>query len=83
MAIGIGKTIGSDPHNEKRSKGLKIIQDMGFRGIVSVTAYYGADIYDVTDDGIEYKGFRHYGAEGYEPVNYAILLRQHKRESRA
>lgn len=41
--------------------------------MVSVTAYFAADIYEITDDHIVYKGRFRYGTEGFMIQNFINL----------
>ena len=70
-------TIGSSPYNAARMTRLNALHAAGFRGKVSVTAYYAADIYVVDDAGVHYDGRYRYGAPGFMAQNYGRLYTQY------
>ena len=75
-------TIGSSPYNATRMTRLNALHDAGYRGKVSVTAYFAADIYDVDDDGVHYDGRYRYGAPGYMAQNYGHLYTRYVTSAR-
>lgn len=65
--------IGSTPYNDTRWRKLWALQHAGYRGHVSCTAYYAADVYDLTDREVKYIGRFGFGRNGYEAQNFARL----------
>ena len=68
-----GGTIGSNAYSAVRMQKLKRLKEAGYRGKVSVTAYFAADVYEITDDHIVYKGRFRYGKEGFMIQNFNNL----------
>ena len=65
--------IGSTPDNSTRLSKLQALQVAGYRGRVSLTAYYSADIYEITDDAVQYLGRVKYKEDGWMPCNFQEL----------
>jgi len=72
--------VGSKADNALRIEKLKRLHKAGYRGTVSITAYYAVDVYELTDAEIKYKGRKAYGADGWEPVNFRALYSQYVTE---
>ena len=68
--------IGSDPSCSVRWDRLTTLKDAGYRGIVSVTALFAADIYEVRDDDIEFLGRIRYKDDGWMCCNFARLYKK-------
>lgn len=66
-------TIGASPFNRLRETMLDGIFAAGYRGKVSATAYYAADIYTVDDSGWSYDGRYGYYDPRWMPVNLGRL----------
>lgn len=66
-------TIGSNAYSAVRMQKLKRLKEAGYRGMVSVTAYFATDIYEITDDHIVYQGRFRYGTEGFMIQNFNNL----------
>jgi len=69
--------IGSSPSNPRRRQRLQALHAAGYRGDVSITAYYACDRYSITDDGVRYMGRYRYGSDGFMPQNLACLYTQY------
>ena len=69
--------IGASPSNPRRRQRLQALHAAGYRGSVSVTAYYACDRYEVTDDGVRYVGRYRYGSDVFMPQNFAGLYTQY------
>lgn len=69
--------IGSSPNNPLRRQRLQALHAAGYRGDVSVTAYYACDRYAITDSGVRYVGRYRYGDNGFMLQNFADLYTQY------
>lgn len=70
-------TIGNGPYNDVRWAKLRKLHAAGYRGHVSVTAYYASDVYDLTEDGIQYLDRYGYGRHGFEYPNFDRLYQEY------
>lgn len=52
---------------------MDAINAAGYRGIISVTAYFAADLYESTDEGIHYIGRKHHTQSGWQRCNLGRL----------
>ena len=65
--------IGSSPYNGRRYEMLKKIHRAGYRGKVSATAYYAADIYTMDESGWNYDGRFNYHDRNWMSLNLMEL----------
>ena len=68
--------IGREPGNHERMHRLEKLQEAGYRGTVSVTAFYAADIYEIQDDKIYYLGRYRYYEDGFILQNFTQLYKR-------
>ena len=65
--------IGSSPYNSRRCEMLDKIHRAGYRGKVSATAYFAADIYTLDETGCHYDGRFNYYDKRWMSPNLAEL----------
>ena len=65
--------IGSSPYNDRRYEMLNKIHRAGYRGKVSATAYYAADIYTLDESGWYYEGRFNYHDRNWMSPNLMEL----------
>ncbi len=75
---------GSSPYNRRRCEMLDKIHCAGYRGKVSATAYYAADIYTLNESGWYYDGrFNYHDRNWLSPNLMELYTKYVKNRSEA